>query len=505
MNEFVERLGWVLVHSLWQFALMALLAGVTVQALRRRSAALRYVVLVVALVVSVAAPLATWFLQPSDIPEVLASRRASALGQDANDANSPEADAGRLASSPFVVSDVKLDVPPPDIVPTNDLTESHPVISPPAPTKAAMSWSDQATSTLRPWLAWIVAGWSLGVVLCSLRPLLGWQTLWRLKRVGVSAASDEVLAAMNRVSQQLGLHCAVRVMQSTLAQVPVVVGYFKPVILLPLSLVTSIPAAQLEAILAHELAHVRRHDFVVNLLQTLVETLFFYHPAVWWLSHQIRVEREHCCDDLVVKVLGNRVEYGRALIAVEELRGRSTVLALGATDGSLLSRVQRIVSISPNRTADDRSSTALVSVAMFCAVCALSLTWGLKAKDGVPKIDAAQPFVAELPNNNQVEPVASVPPDLDKVRTNAQAALAGGDYAAMEAAYQSLVTAEVATHEDAMWLGHAQHLQRHVKDAATSYQLMLSLADQRIVTLDVCRLRPQVRRQVGESRVHHAD
>src|SRR5207237_5100112 len=100
-------------------------------------------------------------------------------------------------------------------------------------------------------------------------------------------------------------------------------------VLLPVSLVTGIPVSHLEAILAHELAHIRRHDFIINLLQTLIETLFFYHPAIWWLSHRIRIEREHCCDDLVVRVLDNRSEYSRALVAIEELRDRSSVLSLG--------------------------------------------------------------------------------------------------------------------------------------------------------------------------------
>ncbi|HEY2250788.1 MAG TPA: M56 family metallopeptidase, partial [Planctomycetaceae bacterium] len=236
---------------------------------------------------------------------------------------------------------------------------------------------------MRPWLTWIVCGWSLGVILCSLRPLLGWHTLWRLQRSGVSPASDETLAVMARISARLGLRRAVRVVHSTLAQVPVVVGYLRPVILLPVSLVTTIPLSQLEAILAHELAHVQRHDFVVNLLQTLVETLFFYHPAIWWLSHQVRVEREHCCDDLVVALLGNRVEYGRVLVAIEQLRGQKTVLALGAADGSLLSRVRRIVGVGYDRAADERSSAALFGIATLCVTCALSMTWSLVAKDDV--------------------------------------------------------------------------------------------------------------------------
>ena len=89
------------------------------------------------------------------------------------------------------------------------------------------------------------------------------------------------------------------------------------------------------SVLLHELAHVRRHDYVVNILQTLVETLLFYHPAIWWLSREIRIEREHCCDDLVLESLKNRADYCRELLAVEELRGqnRTPLLALGATEG----------------------------------------------------------------------------------------------------------------------------------------------------------------------------
>jgi hypothetical protein len=165
--------------------------------------------------------------------------------------------------------------------------------------------------------------------------------------------------------------------------VPIVVGYVRPIILLPVSLVTDIPTCQLEAILAHELAHVRRHDFVVNLLQTLVETVFFYHPAVWWLSCQMRAEREHCCDDLVVDELGNRLEYGRALLAIEEHRGRGrlTTLALGATDGSLLSRVRRIVGASSQV---ERLPAVLLGIVLIGISSMLWVTWNLAAEDALP-------------------------------------------------------------------------------------------------------------------------
>jgi outer membrane protein assembly factor BamA len=114
---------------------------------------------------------------------------------------------------------------------------------------------------------------------------------------------------------------------------------------------TGLPIGQLEAILLHELAHVRRHDYVINFLQILIETLFFYHPCVWWLSRQIRIERENCCDDVALAVLGDRVDYARALLAVEELRAAPSLLALGAQGGSLSARLRRLYFREPDRSA----------------------------------------------------------------------------------------------------------------------------------------------------------
>jgi beta-lactamase regulating signal transducer with metallopeptidase domain/WD40 repeat protein len=382
----VERLGWVLVHSFWQFALVALLAGVTVRALRRNSATTRYSLLVVAMAVAVAAPVATWLLVRIETPpEFSASRAAAVIELESDVLMNPGTGAAPFSGGLILASDSDPEVPVTDyeaVSMTSQVPSDMPMPSPermqPVP-----SLSERIQTVLRPWLAWIVTVWGLGVVLCSARPLLGWHTLRSLRRVGTSPVSVEVQAALTHVSKRIGLRHAVQVLQSTLAQVPIVVGYFRPVILLPISLVTNLPAAQLETILAHELVHVRRHDFVVNLLQTLVETLFFYHPAVWWLSHRIRVEREHCCDDQVVKLLGNRVEYGRALVAIEQLRGGSSVLALSAADGSLLSRVRRIVGL--NTDLEGKSPWPALSLVACCfgAVLATSVFgWSGQAETG---------------------------------------------------------------------------------------------------------------------------
>src|SRR5439155_21793559 len=178
--------------------------------------------------------------------------------------------------------------------------------------------------------------WCVGVVAFATRPALSWYRVRRLRSIGVSAAPDAVRDVLENTRQRLGLRQSVELLQSALVETAVVLGYFRPVLLLPMSAVTGLSPGQLDAILAHELAHIRRHDYLVNLLQTLVETVFFYHPAIWWLSNQIRSERENCCDDIAVAVLGNRVEYGRALLALEEHRAAETALTLGAQGGSLL-------------------------------------------------------------------------------------------------------------------------------------------------------------------------
>ena len=401
MPQLIERLGWVLVHSLWQFVVIAILAAVGTHMLRRSSATLRYAFLVTSMGLIVAAPIVTGVVLPASVdirtenPELFAP---------ANEAEPLSAATDTAGLSTF------------SEMPRGDAPGERSGVSPPVPipnTSASGSSGDneyrradtqplanEVADLLRPFLGWIVSFWGIGVLICSLRPLLGWRTLRRLRRIGISAPSDEILAAFARISKQLGLKRAVQVFNSTLAKGPLVVGYLRPVVLLPMSLVTSIPMPQLEAILAHELAHIRRHDFVINLLQTMVETLFFYHPAVWWLSHRIRIEREHCCDDLVIKLFNNAPDYGRALIAVQQLQGQTTSLALGAKDGSLLGRIRRIVGVGGNQEDCDRPSAEWMSIAVFCAMCVISTAWSLLGKDTSTE---SRPFLVTLPDGTSVE------------------------------------------------------------------------------------------------------
>jgi beta-lactamase regulating signal transducer with metallopeptidase domain len=373
--EVIERLGWVLVHSVWQFAVVAIVAGMLVAVLRRRTATSRYAVLVTAMLLMVAVPCATWMIIPQPAAYEISDLKSQIEHTDTMETVPPlenSIDEVTLVSPNTVIA--------PPIYEEGDQTRRA----------DAVPRAKSHTELVRPWFSWIVGGWLIGVLLCSLRPLLGWRMLRRLRRIGISPPSDDVLAAFTRVSQKLGLRRAVHVFHSSLATGPLVVGYLKPVVLLPVSLVSSIPLSQLEAILAHELAHIRRHDFIVNLFQTLMETLFFYHPAIWWLSRRIRIEREHCCDDLVVKLFNNGVDYGRALLAIEQLQSQGTILALGAADGSLLGRIRRILG---HREPRMRSSLMMSAVATICFVMVF---YGLIATTVFSKSDDPQTATAEI-------------------------------------------------------------------------------------------------------------
>ena len=173
---------------------------------------------------------------------------------------------------------------------------------------------------------------------------------------------------MECLMARLQMSRPVRLYMSAIADVPTVIGWIRPCILLPVSAITGLVEAQLRAILAHELAHIRRYDYLVNLLQNAIETLLFYHPAVWWVSLTIRRERENCCDDIAVEVCGDVMLYANALAQLEELRGSIPEPALAATGGDLVARILRLTGQKNVRDRTSGSLGAMLATALvFCA------------------------------------------------------------------------------------------------------------------------------------------
>jgi GWxTD domain-containing protein len=213
---------------------------------------------------------------------------------------------------------------------------------------------------------WLTLVWVVGVGMCCAGQFAGWISILRMRRRGVCRAAELWQNEIARLSARLRVSRPVILLESSLAEAPAVLGHFQPLILIPAGLLTGMTAGEIEAILLHELAHVRRADFLMNLFQRLIETLLFYHPAVWWMSKVIRAERENCCDDLVIAAHGNRLEYASALAALE--RNRPPQPAIAATGGNLMHRIRRILNREPAPARSPLVSAILVTVTLLACV-----------------------------------------------------------------------------------------------------------------------------------------
>ena len=317
-----QALGWALLQFVWQGALVGLLTAAVLTVLRRSAADVRYVVSTVALALMLTMPVVTTIQTLTSIDATLAAEGpARQVSGDLSSSSGPASEA--RPASPLVSGGQGLQTLP-DTLGWRTADAGAP-------------WS------IEDWLPLLVSVWLAGVVLLTLRLFSGWMWVQRMKSRDAQPVRESLEATGRRLMRRLHIVRAVRFFESKTVDVPTVIGWLKPVVLLPVSTLAGLTPRQVEAILAHELAHIRRHDYLVNLLQVVVETLLFYHPAVWWLSHRIRVERENCCDDLAVSLCGDPVEYAAALAELEGLRASSGELALAASGGSLLQRIKRVL------------------------------------------------------------------------------------------------------------------------------------------------------------------
>jgi GWxTD domain-containing protein len=202
-------------------------------------------------------------------------------------------------------------------------------------------WSVSASEWQRS-LPAVVVLWLSGVVVFSLRLGGAWRFTARL-RSAAHPAPAEWQQTVARIAACVGARQAVRLLISSMVNVPTVIGWLRPVILVPVEFFTGVPVEHIKALLAHEIAHVRRRDYLVSMLQSIAEAVLFYHPAVWWISEQIRAERELCCDDIAVAVGGDLLTYARALAELESRQPVRLKTALAANGGSLVNRIRRLV------------------------------------------------------------------------------------------------------------------------------------------------------------------
>jgi beta-lactamase regulating signal transducer with metallopeptidase domain len=343
----LERLGWVLLHFVWQGIIAAGLLATALFALRRASANARYFAACATLIAMAACLPATWLVMLPAAPTVTGSPSDPI-------ARTQSGNTDRFAQ-----------------MPVRPVTQrSQPEARPPM-AAAEMNWQQR----LAAYLPLLAVAWLAGVLALSLRLAIGWSAVHRLRRAASRPLDDSRQSILSRLSHQIGIRWPVKLLESSLVDVPTMIGWLRPVILWPPSVLAGLSIEQFEALLAHELAHVRRHDYLVNLVQTAIETLLFYHPAVWWVSSRIRQERESCCDDRAIATCGNRLSYARALATLEELRPRPRQLALAADGGHLLVRIRRIIGVPATRRSGSRHW--LLGIAISATLCALVIALGI--------------------------------------------------------------------------------------------------------------------------------
>lgn len=341
-----QALGWALVHFIWQGALVALLYASVRVVLQRRTSNVRYAAACGAMLLMLALPITT----------TLVIKRT--LQQNSSSAQVLAADTSTVWKSDTTASDIT-SLPAKQVTWTATSTTATPAV-------VSLPTLRQRFTILLPWL---VSIWLGCVLVLSLRVLGGWIKAQRLKSWKTSPASERWQVMLVRLARRLNLSRTVQLCESVVAEVPTVVGWLRPVILVPISAFVGLSPQQIEALLAHELAHIRRYDYFVNLLQTVIETLLFYHPAVWWVSRQVRTERENCCDDIAVALCGNVLTYARALAELEQLRGHTVMprLAVAANGGgSLLKRIQRLIETPTSH--HQRSSAWLASILAIATI-----------------------------------------------------------------------------------------------------------------------------------------
>lgn len=349
LQALVENLGWTLVHFLWQGLAFGLLFAICRALTRQGGAIIRYRVLLGIFLATGLAPVLTFFY----LWETTATGSATHLG-------TITVSAGAFGDS-----------------------------------TAALSWWMGIERMLRPYLPWLVAGWLAGVSLMSGRVGMDWWQVRQLTRRGVRPLPADWEARVAALVADFGVTRPVRVLRSTIVRVPAVIGWLRPVILVPTAALTGLTPRQLELVIAHELAHIRRSDYLVNLVQVVVETLLFYHPVVSWMSNHLREEREHCCDDAVIGTCGDTLTYAHALTELEAQRQQSYQTALAASGGRLSQRIYRLL----DRQAPRRGALVWsLSLVVGLAAASVAVATQVAMQSALPEIEreTRQPALASL-------------------------------------------------------------------------------------------------------------
>ncbi len=388
-SQLIENLGWTLLHSIWQIAFVALWLFLALRAFAKSSANSRYLVSLFALCLAFLIPLTTfvWLSQNS------ANVRHGFINTGTKNAVT--------INETFQPTE---DVPPlKNIKSANSASENF-FIS----VENLQTGFTENFSALSPIL---VGLWFLGIILFAIRLFGGIWQLHIYKTRENSSPNENWQAKFADLGERLKIKQRVKLLQSKIVETPMVIGWLKPVILVPTSVFLGINPQELEAILAHELEHIRRYDYLVNFAQNFVEIMFFYHPAVWWISANIRRERECACDDAVVRTLENsQFVYANALANLEEFRHSAKQTAspvlVAANGGKLMKRIERIIN---NKNAKiSVAGNSLWSASLACGLI-LALVLGIFSAMQQSSVNA-QTKINDVKGRKMAVGFVSIPP-----------------------------------------------------------------------------------------------
>ncbi|HEY4150492.1 MAG TPA: M56 family metallopeptidase, partial [Chitinophagaceae bacterium] len=390
-DTIIQALGWTFVHSLWQGMLLAVLAGLIILLTRKSGAKLRYTLLLSLFCLFLAATVFT-FINQLNKGTVIAG--AQPLAAAAQDKVSGEYD----LFSPVIDSEVK---------------------------EVNNRFTDRFVQYFNTHAPMIVLIWFIVFSARMVKLLANLGYVQRIRYQKTHNPTAHWKRRMQQMADGLLIRQKLQLLESEIVNVPVVVGFFKPIILIPLGLLTHLPPAQVEAILLHELAHIKRRDYFVNLLQSFAETIFFFNPAVLWLSSLIREERENCCDDIAVAGSGNKTAFLDALVSFQEYTHRPAGygMAFPGRKNHLLNRVKRILH-QKNKTLNTMEKSLLTISIAFILLLMLSTVRQVQGQNDTPATAAKvllppPPAPAVKPGSPVVTiDIAPLPPVRQSVHAN---------------------------------------------------------------------------------------
>lgn len=374
-DSIIKALGWNIFNILWQGFIIAIILSLVLRIFKGKSSQLRYLISMISLLLIMGFSIFNFF---NNYDKNISNTISYIDNNQANESN--------LLLVDF--NDIKINESSIELI---------------------TLFKDQLTSVDK-YFPLIVNVWILGVFIFILKFIFSFFYTNRLRKINTQSISEEWLDKFLKLQEQLRINRTVNYIESQLVKIPLVLGYLKPVVVIPVELLSGMPLNQIEAIIAHELAHIRRNDYIFNVFQTIIETLFFFHPAIWYISSQIRKERENCCDDMALTVCEGSLVYAKALVSVQEftLNRHYSAVAFSGRKKHLLNRIKRM--IMKQKVKSNITDKIIAALIILSSVLALSFTYKANTTNSISesvfKADINRPvesLLAELPISEAIK------------------------------------------------------------------------------------------------------